>query len=128
MEKRPIEIKSLKEGGFVLFDEVPCVVTDVAISKSGKHGAAKARVTAVGMFDGIKRVVLKPGSSTVYVPIIEKRNAQVLSKPAPGRVQVMDLQDFSTFEIAEPKDSPVTEGEEVVVWRFGTYTMIKGRK
>lgn len=128
MEKKQIEIKSLKEGGFVIFDDAPCTVTDVALSKSGKHGAAKARITAVGMFDGIKRIVVKPGSSTVDVPIIEKRAAQVLSKPAPDRVQVMDLQDYSTYELAVPADMVIAEGDEVLVWRFGSHLMIKGKK
>ena len=128
MEKKPIEIKSLKEGGFVIFDDAACTVTDVALSKSGKHGAAKARVTAVGMFDNIKRIVVKPGSSTVYVPVVEKRSAQVLSKPAPDRIQVMDLQDFSTYELAPPKDTEVNEGDEVLVWRFGSNMMIRGKK
>jgi len=128
MEKKPVEIKSLKEGGFVIFDGAPCTVTDVAISKAGKHGAAKARVTAVGMFDGIKRVVVKPGDATVDVPIIEKRAAQVLSKPAPDRVQLMDMQDYSTFEVAAPKDIEIKEGDEVLVWRFGPHVMIKGKR
>lgn len=128
MEKRPVEIKSLKPGGFVIFDDIPCVVTDIAVSKAGKHGAAKARVTAVGMFDNSKRVVVKPGDSRVDVPIVEKRAAQVISKPAPDRVQVMDMQDYSTFEVAAPKDSEVNEGDEVLIWRFGSYMMIKGKK
>jgi len=128
IEKKPVEIKSLKPGGFVIIDDVPCTVTDIAISKAGKHGAAKARVTAVGMFDNSKRIVVKPGGSTVYVPIIEKRGAQVISKPSPGHVQVMDLQDYSTFEVAEPTDMEIKEGDEVLIWRFGLNVMIKGKK
>jgi translation initiation factor 5A len=128
MEKRPVEIKSLKEGGFVIIDDAPCTVTDIAISKSGKHGAAKARVTAVGMFDGIKRVVVKPGDARIDVPIIEKRAAQVISKPAPDRLQLMDLQDYSTFEAAAPEGIEVKEGDEVLVWRFGPHVMVKGKK
>jgi len=128
IEKKPVEIKSLKSGGFVIFDNAPCTVVDVALSKSGKHGASKARVTAVGMFDNIKRIVVKPGDSRVDVPIIEKRSAQILSKPAPDRVQVMDLQDYSTYEVAAPADMEIKEGDEVTVWRFGPHLMIKGKK
>ena len=128
IEKKPVEIKSLKTGGFVIFDDVPCTVVDVAHSKSGKHGASKARVTAVGMYDNIKRIVVKPGDARVDVPIIEKRSAQVISKPAPDRVQVMDLQDYSNYELAVPADMEIKEGDEVLVWRFGPHMMIKGKK
>jgi translation initiation factor 5A len=128
IEKKPVEIKSLKPGGFVIFDNAPCTVVDIALSKSGKHGASKARVTAVGMFDTIKRIVVKPGDSRVDVPIIEKLSAQILSKPAPDRVQVMDLKDYSTYELAVPADMEIKEGDEVLVWRFGPHLMIKGKK
>ncbi len=128
IEKKPIEIKLLKTGGFVIIDDAPCIVTDIALSKSGKHGAAKARLTAVGMYDGIKRIIVKPGAATVDIPIIEKRNAQVISKPAPDRAQLMDLADYSTFEAAIPSDMEIKEGDEVLIWRFGSHLMIKGKK
>lgn len=128
IEKKPVEIKTLKPGGFVLIDDVPCTVTDISVSKAGKHGAAKARLTAVGMFDTSKRVIVKPGDSKIDVPIIEKRAAQVISKPAPDRVQLMDMQDYSTYEVAAPADTEINEGDEVTVWRFGSYMMIKGKK
>ncbi|MBI2584252.1 MAG: translation initiation factor IF-5A, partial [Candidatus Aenigmarchaeota archaeon] len=43
MEKKPTEIKSLKKGGYVIIDDVPCTVASLDISRPGKHGAAKAR-------------------------------------------------------------------------------------
>lgn len=128
MEKRPIEIKLLKPGGFVIFDDVPCIVSDVAISKAGKHGASKARVTAIGMFDKQKRVIVKPGDSRVDVPIIDKRTAQVIAKVGEGRVQIMDLQDFSNQEVEVPEGMQLNEGDEVQIWKFGPYIMIKGKK
>ena len=50
MEKKPTEIKNLKPGSYVLIDDVPCVVEKIQKSKSGKHGAAKMRVTAISIF------------------------------------------------------------------------------
>jgi translation initiation factor 5A len=128
MEKKPIEIKLLKPGGFVIVDDAPCIVDDIAISKAGKHGAAKARVTAIGIFDKQKRVIVKPGDSRVDVPIIDKRSAQVIAKVGEGRVQIMDLQDFSNQEVEVPEGMELKEGDEVQIWKFGSYIMIKGRK
>ena len=45
-------------------------------SKPGKHGAAKVRLEAIGLFDSKKRVVLKPADAPVDSPIIEKKKAQ----------------------------------------------------
>jgi translation initiation factor 5A len=128
MEKKPVEIKTLKEGGFVIIDDVPCVVTAIAVSKAGKHGAAKARVTAMGIFDKQRRVIVKPGGSKVDVPLIDKRNAQVIAKTGDGRVQIMDLTDFSYTEVEVPEGMGLSEGDEVLVWRFGDYIMVKGKK
>ncbi|MEW6329638.1 MAG: translation initiation factor IF-5A, partial [Candidatus Micrarchaeota archaeon] len=52
--------KELKVGKYVLIDGVPCRVVGIESSAPGKHGAAKMRVTAIGVFDGSKRTLLKP--------------------------------------------------------------------
>lgn len=126
MEKRQTEIKSLKPGGFVLIDDVPMRVDKIQLSKSGKHGAAKARIFVSGLFDNSKKTVVKPGDSRVDVPIIEKSSAQVIAFVG-DRVQLMDLQSYEMSEVAKP-DIELKEGDEVLVWRFGSYVQIKGKK
>lgn len=128
-ETRPIEIKKLKPGGFVLFDDVPCVVEKVQHSKSGKHGAAKARVFAKGIFEETKKIVVKPGDSTVNVPVIEKLGAQVIALTE-NNVQVMDSTTYETFELRIPEDlkGQLAEGDEVLIWRFDRFVMIKGKR
>jgi translation initiation factor 5A len=75
----------------------------LATSKPGKHGSAKARIDAVGIFDGQKRSIVQPVSAKIYVPIVERKGAQVLS--IMGKVaQLMDLNDYSTFEIEIPRE------------------------
>lgn len=129
MEKRQTEIKHLKPGGFVLVDDAVCKVDEVQLSKSGKHGAAKARLTATGVFDNQKRVIVKPGDSTMDVPIIEKKSMQVIAIIG-GNAQLMDLEDYSTREVPIPDEfkGQLVEGEEILVWRFGANLLIKGKK
>ena len=129
MEKRQTEIKQLKPGGFVIIDEVPCRVDIVQISKPGKHGGAKARLSAVGLFDDQRRIIVKPADSRVDVPVIEKKSMQVIALIG-DNVQLMDLQDYSQKEIKIPGElkGQLTEGDEVLVWQFGAYIMIKGKK
>src|SRR3989338_3879123 len=98
MEKRQTEIKKLKLGGFVLIDDVPCVVEKVQKSKSGKHGASKARLFARGIFDGSKKIIVKPGDASVDIPIIEKKSAQIISLSG-DHAQLMDLTTYETSDV-----------------------------
>ena len=129
MEKRLAEIKNLKPGSYVLIDDVPCVVERVQKSKSGKHGAAKARMMARGVFEDVKKIIVKPGDTKMEVPVIEKKTAQVISLSG-NNAQLMDLVDYSNFEVKIPEElkDQLTEGDEVVTWEFGAYRMIKSKK
>lgn len=127
MEKKQIEIKSLKPGGFVLIDSIPMRVSKVQTSKAGKHGAAKARIFADGIFDNSKKTVVKPGNTKIDVPIIDKCTAQVIAFVG-DNVQLMDMQTYEMSEIPKPEDVDIKEGDEVLIWRFGNYVQIKGKK
>jgi translation initiation factor 5A len=114
MTKTTAVIKELKVGGFVLIDDAPCRVEKVQISSSGKHGAAKARVEAIGLLDEKRRSIVKPADEVVDVPIIIKKNAQVLAIIGEN-AQLMDLQDYSVFELPIPEEmkAEVQPGKEV---------------
>ncbi len=108
------EVRELKEGRYMLIDEEPCRILSIQTSKPGKHGEAKARIDAVGLFDGSKRSVVFPVKHKVQVPMIGKRQAQVLSLTE-VEVQLMDLETYETFSLpldAEIRDQ-VKPGNEV---------------
>ena len=69
-----INATEAKEGIAIMVDGEPCIVKSQDISKTGKHGASKARIEAVGVIDGKKRVIAVPGHERFEVPLIEKRN------------------------------------------------------
>lgn len=129
LEKHVTEYKKLRPGGFVLLDDVPCVVEKVQTSKAGKHGAAKARLFARGLFDGSKKITVGPADSKADVPIIEKRGMQVIAMLGDSAT-LMDLEDFSQAELPVPDElkGGLAEGDEVLVWRYGRYAMIKQKK
>ena len=96
-------MKDLKIGKYVMIDDVPCRVVGIEVSAPGKHGAAKMRVTAIGIFDGTKRTLLKPSDADIQIPIIERKRGQIVTLM--GEVaQVMDLTSFETFEMTIPED------------------------
>ncbi len=121
------EIKKCRPGTYVLLDGEPCVVTNLSVSKPGKHGEAKARIEAVGIFDNIKRSLVKPGDYRIEVPIIEKKSAQVLSI-SNGIAQLMDLESYEVFEAPIPEEfkDKIEEGREVLIWKWGKKIAIKG--
>ncbi len=129
MEKKPSTIKNQKPGSFVLIDDVPYNVEKIEISRPGKHGASKAKLTASGVFDDQKKIIVQPADARIDVPMIEKRTCQILSF-AGDNAQIMDVEDFSQADVKVPIDlkGAIKEGDEVLVWRFGSYLMIKGRK
>jgi translation initiation factor 5A len=101
--KEQTEIRTLKVGRYIIIDDEPSTIVSLATSKPGKHGSAKARIDAIGVFDGQKRSIVQPVSAKIYVPIVERKGAQVLS--VMGSVaQLMDLNDYSTFEIEIPPE------------------------
>ncbi|MDD3976935.1 translation initiation factor IF-5A [Methanomicrobium antiquum] len=112
--KEQTEIGKLKEGRYVVIEEEPCKILGIATSKPGKHGAAKSRIDAVGIFDGVKRSIVQPVSAKTYVPIVERKSAQVISISG-ATVQFMDIKDFDMFEltITEEEASKLEAGTEV---------------
>lgn len=128
---KPVDIGSLRVGSYVIVDDEPCRIVDLTKSKPGKHGSAKARIVAIGVFDGAKRSFVKPVSAQVEVPIIDKRSGQVIAM-LPSAVQVMDLETYEVFEASFPEDeslrSRLYSGVQVEYWRILGRTRIMRAK
>lgn len=114
MATKVVEVKTLKVGKYVVLDDEPCKIVGLSTSSPGKHGAAKARVEAIGVFDGQKRTLTKPVNSKVDIPIIDKRVGQVLSIQG-TTVQIMDMENYDTLELPLPEElaDKIVEGIEV---------------
>lgn len=114
--KEMAEVRELKVGRYVLIDEEPCKIMSISTSKPGKHGEAKARIDAVGIFDEQKRSVVHPVKHKVGVPIIDKRSAQILALMGTEVVQLMDMETYETFEMPIPEDfkGQLEPGKEIL--------------
>jgi len=117
---KPVELGSVKTGSYIMIDGEPCRIVSYDHSKPGKHGAAKARVVGIGVFDNVKRNIVSPVSSNVDVPLIDKRNGQVISIQ-PTNIQIMDMETFEVFETKTPVEediaSKIRSGVEVEYWK-----------
>lgn len=116
-DTKMVSANNVLKGSFIILDGAACRVVDVEISKPGKHGHSKVRVSAVGLTDDKKRVVVMPGHDNVEVPIIEKRNAQVLNIHG-DTANAMDSETYETFDLKIPDEfkEQVAEGSSVLYW------------
>ncbi|NPV61491.1 MAG: translation initiation factor IF-5A [Methanotrichaceae archaeon] len=112
--KEQVEVRELKEGRYVIIDDEPCIIKGISHSKPGKHGSAKARVDAIGIFDNQKRSTVSPVTAKVYVPTVERKTGQVLSIGETS-VQLMDMDSYATIDvpITEDQKPKLEEGKEV---------------
>lgn len=116
---------SIKEGSYIVIDDVPCRVVEVEKSKTGKHGSAKVRIVGVSILDSSKKVLTVPSDAQVNIPIIEKKFAQVINVMQ-DTVQLMDLSTYEFYEVPKPKElaDKLANGVEVEVWQVLNYKFI----
>lgn len=117
-----INATEARPGTNILIEGEPYTIKKIDISKTGKHGHAKARIEAIGIMNQQKKVFVVPGHERFEVPMVDKRKAQVLS--ITNKVSIMDLQNFETMEIDCPEEikSELKENSNV------EYFDVEGRK
>ncbi|MEW6043489.1 MAG: translation initiation factor IF-5A [Thermoproteota archaeon] len=129
---KPAELGSLKIGSYILLPVAdqptgePCRIVEYDTSKPGKHGAAKARIVGVGIFDNQKRPHVGPVSMQVHVPLIDKRSGQIISITG-DQVQIMDSETFETIDVQMIDDEvkgKLEQGQMVEYWKVMERTKI----
>jgi translation initiation factor 5A len=116
-----MDVGALRVGSYIIIDGEPCKIVNYTKSKPGKHGSAKARIVAIGVFDESKKTIVKPVSAQVDVPLIEKNTGHVIAL-LPTTVQLMDLETYGMLEAPYPEDeelkSKLDSGVEVEYWQI----------
>jgi translation initiation factor eIF-5A len=110
MARQQTEVRELDEGKYVMIDDSPCQISGYSTAKPGKHGSAKARIEASGVFDGKKRSLSQPVDAKVWVPIVERKQGQVIDV-RDDEVQVMDLETYDNFVMRAGEESLETDDE-----------------
>ncbi len=112
MPREQKQVRELQEGSYVMMDDAPCEINGYSTAKPGKHGSAKARIEAKGVFDARKRSLSQPVDAKVWVPIIERKGGQVVSVSGDD-AQVMDLDTYETFTMRVPENTEFTPDDEI---------------
>lgn len=120
-----INATEARVGTNIMLDGEPHTIKKIDISRTGKHGHAKARIEATGIINQQKKVFVIPGHDKLEVPMVDKRKAQVLS--ITEKVSVMDLENFETMDIACPEEikSELEENCNVEYWDIEGQKIIK---
>jgi translation initiation factor 5A len=119
--KEQAEVRTLKEGRFMLIDDEPCKIDSISKSKPGKHGAAKARIEGKSIFTGSKKTYMGSVTDKIWVPVMDRRSAQILAIMG-DQVQIMDADSFETFEL------PIGDVEGVEAGKDCVYIESMGRR
>ena len=112
MAREQTQVRDLGEGSYVMIDDAPCKITAYSTAKPSKHGSAKARVEGTGVFDGNKRNFTQPVDAKVWVPIIQRKQGQVVSVESEDVAQVMALDTYETFTITSG-DADLAPDDEI---------------
>ena len=112
-----IDATQAKSGTVIMFEGEPYTIRSNDISKTGKHGHAKCRMEAIGIFSQKKKVITVPGHERFDVPLVEKKKAQILSVSG-DRVSIMDLDSYETLELGfmEELREKLESGKQVEYW------------
>jgi translation initiation factor 5A len=125
MVLRIIDAHSAKAGTTILIDGEPYNVKSNDISKTGKHGASKCRIEAIGVFNDKKKVIAVPGHERFDIPNVEKHRAQVLNVSG-DTASVMDLETYETIDVLvyiEVRETIAPE-KQVEIWDIEGKKMI----
>jgi len=120
-----INATEAKPGATILIEGEAYAVKKNDVSKTGKHGASKCRIEAIGVINGQKKILAVPGHERFEVPMIDKRKGQVLSLG--DKASVMDLESFETIEMDVPEElkEDVNSGSTVEYWDVEGRRVIK---
>jgi len=119
----PVQAGALKKGDFVCIKGFPCKVIEVTTSKTGKHGHAKANITALDVFTGKKYEEVAPTSHSLPQPVVTRIEYQLIDVAPDGQLSLMDEANNTRDDLKLPEDPEITdpikqqfdEGKEVVI-------------
>jgi translation initiation factor 5A len=117
MVLRITEASQLRPGSIVLFEGEPYTIKSNDISKTGKHGHAKCRMQANGVFNDKRKVITVPGHERFEIPNVEKKRYQVLDISG-SEVSAMDLESYETVDLPVNEDlrDQIQPEKQVEVW------------
>merc|ERR1711970_835599 len=73
-----VEAGQIRKGGYIMIKGKACKVRDVSTSKTGKHGHAKCKFSAVDIFTGATCEELCPSTHAIDQPFVTKKDYSIM--------------------------------------------------
>jgi translation initiation factor 5A len=102
----PKQCSALRRGEHVMIKGRPCKVVEMSTSKTGKHGHAKVHLVAIDIFTTKKMEDICPSTHNMDVPVVKRKEYQLLAINEDAYVSLMDLESCETKD-----DLRLPEGE-----------------
>jgi translation initiation factor 5A len=107
----PVQAGQLKKGHMVCIKGFPCKVIEITTSKTGKHGHAKANITALDVFTGKKYEEVAPTSHNLDQPVVKTTNYMLIDLADDGALSLMDEANNTREDLSlPPGDDELAEG------------------
>lgn len=94
----------IRKGDHIVINGRPCRVAEVATSKTGKHGHAKAAIVGIDIFTNKKLETICPTSHTVETPVIKRCELMVSDIDEDGYLTLMDDDGNSRHDLKAEED------------------------
>lgn len=102
----PAQAGSLKKGDHIVIDDHPCKIVELTTAKTGKHGHAKASITAIDIFTGKKLELSTPTSHNVDCPNVVRNEFELVSIDGKGEfVTFIDEEGNYREDLKLPSES-----------------------
>merc|ERR1712226_227659 len=108
-ETFPMQCGNLKKGSHVILKGKPCKVVDIATSKTGKHGHAKANITGIDIFTNKKYEDCHPTSHNVDCPFVTKTDYELVSVADDNYVTFIDKDGEFREDLKLPDDDDLSD-------------------
>jgi translation initiation factor 5A len=123
----PVAAGQLRKGDFVCINDFPCKVVDISTSKTGKHGHAKANITAIDVFTGKKYEEVSPTSHMLPAPIVKRSELMLIDITEDGHLSLMDEANNTRDDLTLPNEQELADaikadfdaGKEVTIVVMG---------
>ena len=103
-ETFPQQCSALRKNGFVVLKGFPCKIVDMSTSKTGKHGHAKASITAIDIFTGKKLEDQAPTTHNVEAPFVKTQTYSVMDIANDGGLSLLDDDNNQREDLSLPPD------------------------
>merc|ERR1711998_528415 len=106
-----VEAGSIRKGGYLMVKGKACKVRDVSTSKTGKHGHAKCKFSAVDIFTGATCEELCPSTHSIDVPVVNKKDWMIQGLQDETYVLLMDDDGEMREDLQLPNETFKTDDD-----------------